>query len=249
MAEKTFIRFFGMKRAGNHALHNWILPKFDGRIYYNNNAHFKPFLNKKKSDGLNCFKKYSNIVRAPRDDNDIIFISYEDILLSDCLETPPNIDGKYGIYDKYKDIFILRDPYNLFASRAKHYDKGVAHRSDLCVHKRVDFDKLVILWKDTALRLLSPGQGETGIFYDKWFSSVDYRRTLCESLGVEFNDKGKDLVSGWGGGSSFNEKATPASRMKVLERKKGYEGYEFYCKLSEDEELNQLLENINESIK
>tara|TARA_R110000824_G_scaffold7349_4_gene33070 strand:+ start:1195 stop:1872 length:678 start_codon:yes stop_codon:yes gene_type:complete len=225
------------------------MPKFDGSIYYNNNAHFKPFLNKKKSDGLNCFNKYSHITPGSRDNNDVVFISYEDLVLSDCLDIAPNSDMQYGPFDKYKDIFILRDPYNLFSSRAKHYDSGEAHRSDLCVHKRAELDKLVVLWKDMAIRILDPRDGETGIFYDRWFSSIDYRRTLCESLGVKFNDKGKDLISGWGGGSSFDRSSTPASKMKVLERKKGYEGYEFYCKLSEDEELNQLLEKINESIK
>jgi hypothetical protein len=249
MGKKTFIRFFGMKRGGNHALHNWILPKFQGRIYYNNNALFKHPVDKKKSDGLNCFKKYSHITQGERDNNDIIFISYEDLALSDTIIHPPNIDQIYGHYDIYTDIFVLRDPYNLFASRARHYEKGTAHRSDLCVHKRDDFDRLVFLWKDFAYKFLNPQSGEVGIYYDKWYDNDHYRRRICESLGVEFNDKGKDLISGWGGGSSFDGAKVPAHKMKVLERKKQYKDYEFSCKLSEDQELNRLLGAINESLK
>ena len=249
MVKKNFIRFFGMKRGGNHALHNWILPKFQGSIYYNNNAGFKPHLPQKKSDGLNCFNKYSHITRGERDNNDLIFISYEDRALSDTIVYPPNKGQVYGHYDVYMDIFVLRDPYNLFASRARHYDSGTAHRSDLCVHKRSDFDRLVFLWKDFASKLLNPQHGEVGIFYDKWYGNDCYRRKICESLGVEFNDKGKDLISSWGGGSSFDGAKVPAHKMKVLERKKGYEKYEFYLKLSEDAELNALLRDINESIK
>ena len=249
MLPKTFVRFFGMKRGGNHALHNWILSKFEGRIYYNNNASFKPHVGQLNSDGLNCFKHYNHISKATRDDNDIIFITYEDLVLSDCIIYPPNKDEVYGPYDAYKDMFVIRDPYNLFASRARHYDSGTAHRSDLCVHKRDDFNKLVSLWKDLAIRFLNPREGELGICYDKWFASVAYRRSLCQSLGVEFNDKGKDLISAWGGGSSFDGAKVPAHKMKVLERKKEYENYEFYLKLAEDKELNELLLAINESIK
>ena len=49
-------------------------------------------------------------------------------------------------------------------------------------------------------------------------------------MGVEFSDKGKDLISSWGGGSSFDGPKTPAHKMKVLDRKKQYEDYEFYYK-------------------
>ena len=246
---KIFIRFFGMKRSGNHALHNWIIPKFHGGVFLRNNAALKTLVKKKKCDGLNCFRAYDHITKAQRDDNDIIFITYEDLILSDCLEHPANKDNVYGHYDDYKDIFIIRDPYNLFSSRAKHYDKGEALRSDLCVHKRHDLDKLILLWKDMAHRFINPRDGELGIYYDKWFNSLEYRKDICTSLGVEFNDKGKELISGWGGGSSFDDAKTPAEKMKVLERKRGYEKYEFYLKLSEDVELNALLKDINESIK
>ena len=249
MVNKTFIRFFGMKRSGNHALQNWIIPKFTGRVFLRNNAAFKNLVNKKGCDGLNCFRVYTHVTPALRDDNDIIFITYEDLILSDCLEHAANKDNVYGHYDDYKDIFIIRDPYNLFSSRAKHYDTGVAHRSDLCVHKRDNLDKLIFLWKDMAHRFLNPREGELGIYYDKWFNNVEYRKNICSSLGVEFSDKGKELISGWGGGSSFDGSKTPAEKMRVLERKRGYEKYEFYLRLSEDAELNALLKDINESIK
>jgi len=249
MVEKVFIRFFGMKRGGNHALQNWILPKFNGRVYFNNNALFKPLVKQKRSDGLDCLHHYDHISMAPRDNNDVTFIGYEDLLLSYCLAEPPNKDNVYGTRDKYRDIFVVRDPYNLFASRARHYDKGLASRRDLCVHKRHDFPRLVLLWKDMAQRLLNTQDREIGIYYDEWFINQRYRKSICDWMGVKFSDEGKDLVSKWGGGSSFDGPKTPAHEMKVLDRKKQYEDYEFYYKLAEDKELNELLDTINESFK
>tara|TARA_R110000824_G_scaffold93267_1_gene225698 strand:- start:1013 stop:1780 length:768 start_codon:yes stop_codon:yes gene_type:complete len=249
MVEKVFIRFFGMKRGGNHALQNWILPKFKGGVYFNNNADFKPVAKKKHSDGLDCLKRYDHISKASRDKNDVVFIGYEDLLLSYCLAHPSNHNNVYGAYDKYRDIFVVRDPYNLFASRAKHYDHGVGSPRDLCVQKRHDFPRLVMLWKDMAKRLLDTRDREIGIYYDEWFVNKGYRKSLCDWMGVEFSDKGKELVSAWGGGSSFDRTNKPAHKMGVLDRKNQYKDYEFYYKLTEDKELNELLDTINESFK
>jgi len=245
--DKTFIRFFGMKRSGNHALQNWIIPKFTGNIFLRNNAAFKRLVSKKKCDGLNCFQAYGHITPAALDDNDVIFITYEDLVLSDCLEHPANKDNVYGHYDDYKDIFIIRDPYNLFSSRAKHYDKGSAMRSDLCVHKRYDLCKLILLWKDMANRFLTPRDGEVGIYYDLWYADEDYRKLICQELGVEFNDNGKELISAWGGGSSFDQLTKKPEEMNVLNRTEGYEEYEFYLKLLEDATLNELHNEIKEN--
>ena len=100
-----------------------------------------------------------------------------------------------------------------------------------------------------AQRLLNTQDREIGIYYDEWFINERYRKSICDWMGVKFNDKGKDLVSKWGGGSSFDGPKIPAHEMKVLDRKKQYEDYEFYYKLAEDKELNDLLGVINESFK
>tara|TARA_R110000824_G_scaffold301124_1_gene489150 strand:+ start:331 stop:912 length:582 start_codon:yes stop_codon:yes gene_type:complete len=176
-----------------------------------------------------------------------MFIAYEDKDLLKTLSIPPNLDDVYGPYNKYHDIFVVRSPYNLFCSKARHYDSGQAVRHDLCVHKRENFNKLVSLWKDMATRMLDPQEGEVGIYYDMWHADPDYRKAICHNLGVPFNDKGKHLVSNNGGGSSFDQLTKKPEEMNLLNRTEGYEEYEFYLKLCEDAKLNKLYNNIKDS--
>ena len=154
---KTFIRFFGIRRSGNHGLQNWLIPKFNGSVFYKNNANVTKKVNHETCNDLNCFHpkhNYTNISKGHRDSSDLILLAYEDKELTKTLALPANEENIYGTFEKYLDIFVVRSPYNLFSSKAKHYDSGVAVRHDLCVHKRKHFKILTYLWRDMGETLV-----------------------------------------------------------------------------------------------
>tara|TARA_R110000824_G_scaffold388092_1_gene583539 strand:- start:97 stop:978 length:882 start_codon:yes stop_codon:yes gene_type:complete len=251
-ATRTFVRFFGIRRSGNHALQNWLIPKFNGSVFYKNNANVTKKVTHETCNDLNCFHpkhNYTNISKGHRDSSDLIFLGYEDKELTKTLALPPNEENIYGEFEKYLDIFVVRNPYNLFCSKAKHYDSGTAVRHDLCVHKRKHFNILTYLWKDMGERLVNPQPGEIGIYYDKWHVDQNYRKEICEKMGVPFNDKGKHLVSNNGGGSSFDGLKKHPDEMNLLNRTSGYEEYDFYLKLLEDKRLNEIFKNIKDKFK
>tara|TARA_R110000824_G_scaffold50368_1_gene140713 strand:+ start:45 stop:857 length:813 start_codon:yes stop_codon:yes gene_type:complete len=239
--DKTFIRFFGMRRSGIHGLNNWLISHLEGRIFYVNDAQIIKMALIKKCSNLNCLgdapkgisSPYSHITKGNIDSNDCVFLSYEDRDFLKILATPPNQDNVYGEFDKYQDIFLIRNPYNLFCSRAQ---RGWLK----------NFDKKVALWKEMARNLLKPQGNEVGIYYDDWHVNLGYRKDICKKLGLEFHDRGKHLVSGWGGGSSFDGTRVHPDKMNVLDRTAGYKEAEFYLKLLEDAELNTLYDQIKD---
>jgi len=241
--DKTFIRFFGMRRSGIHALNNWLISHLEGRVLYVNDASIIKNSIKKECNDLDCLgdaaKKilppYSHITKGNIDSNDCVFLSYEDRDFLKTLSVPPNQDNVYGEFDKYSDIFLIRNPYNLFCSRAR---RGWLK----------NFDKKAALWKEMARNFLNPQGDEVGIYFDEWHVNQGYRKDICEKLGVEFNDKGKHFVSAWGGGSSFDGRRVHPDKMNVLDRTAGYEDAEFFLKLLEDSELNCLFNTIKNTL-
>ena len=251
--DKTFIRFFGMRRSGIHALNNWIISHLEGRIFYVNDASIIKNSIKRECNTLNCLQPknrpapYSHITKGNIDNKDCVFLSYEDGDFLKTLSTPPNQDNVYGEFDKYSDIFLVRNPYNLFCSRAEAFNNGLRHNTYSSVEDKNSFDSLVALWKEMARNLLKPQGNEVGIYYDDWHVNQGYRKDICKKLGLSFTDKGKHLVSGWGWGSSFDGRGMHPDKMNVLDRTAAYKEAEFYLKLLEDAELNSLYNEIKDN--
>ena len=243
---KAFIRFFGMRRSGIHALNNWIISHLEGRVFYVNDAPIIKNSIKRECNNLNCLgdASYSHITKGNIDNKDCVFLSHEDGDFLKTLSTPPNQDNVYGEFDKYSDIFLVRNPYNLFCSRAEAFNNGLRHNTYSSVEDKNSFDSLVALWKEMARNLLKPQGNEVGIYYDDWHVNQGYRKDICKKLGLSFTDKGKHLVSGWGWGSSFDGMKVHPDKMNVLDRTAAYKEAEFYLKLLEDAELNSLYNEI-----
>jgi len=117
------------------------------------------------------------------------------------------------------DILIIRDPFNILASRLKTSSKVLYFLSVNAQNKT-----MVDLWIDYAKEYL----GETNylkynkicINYNQWFTDIDYRQQIAEKLQLEFSDTGIYKVAGQGGGSSFEGKQFngKALSMDVLNR-------------------------------
>ena len=254
------LRIAGLQRTGNHAVINWIFEQSpEVKCYLNCVKPDKnPYLSFERRGTVREFQKdfftKFNIVaeRLGRlSEKQLLIYSYEEEFLEDVFSSKKfesNHDRWVGSSSERIDMIILRDPYNLFASRLKKEEDINANRYSL--KKAGERETVIKIWKSYARELT----GKTKIIknkkvhvnYNKWFLDKEYRRELAAALGLEFTDSGMDQVLPIGGGSSFDRtsKDSAGTQMKVLERWKYYKDDENFVNLFKDSELVELSEEI-----
>ncbi|MEO1093303.1 MAG: hypothetical protein AAFX01_00195 [Cyanobacteria bacterium J06638_28] len=224
LVNETENRIVGLRRTGNHAITMWIKAQTPGASKHLNNL--EPLVNpyRYKYEVLRDFypqhqwaiKQLEPFAKGNFVPLERLLYSYEDHDLKRIVH--PSFERKHDLYLGYTgkriDVLIMRDPFNLFASRLKSKMFSVKNAS------RTVAD----LWLEYAREYL----GETSylpqervcINYNTWSQEKDYRQEIAQKLGLEFTDEGRDQVSGCGGGSSFDSTAFQgqASQMPVLKR-------------------------------
>lgn len=103
-------------------------------------------------------------------------------------------------------VLVLRDPFNLFASRLKMIRQHAAHDVNLHARaNRIDPE----LWKQYAREFVQPNMLRQAVRlnFNRWHVDESYRRQISAELGWEFNDQGFGSRRGWefSTGSSFAE--------------------------------------------
>ena len=206
------IRVVGLQRSGNHAIANWVLKQLPGAgLFFNNVLPESPF-------------DESRLEWASDTDTtnfDFLLYSFEDRSLHAVTSPrvyPAYIGGDSPAVEKRIDIIVLRDPFNLVASRFKH-GRTNALRSSYPTGLTIPE-----LWVMYAREFI----GETNFLqeykvpvnYNLWCVSKDYRKKLADLLGLEFTDTGFEDVTNYGGGSSFDGTGldSQASQMSTAER-------------------------------
>lgn len=257
---KNELRIAGMSRSGNHSIINWILQQLQGRFCFLNCAEPKtnPFGTARPLFQDKTYKvNYPDFdFSAERKGNfskkDYLIYSYEDCFLSMLNKSifEQEHDLWVGPSRRRMDILILRDPFNLFASRKK---SGLFKREKEKKNKPVTPLTALRIWKQHAREAIGeksylPHQ-RIYINYNSWASDYQYRKKVAKSLNLNFNDNGIHEVSKVAGGSSFDgvRYATNANNMKVLERWKHYINDPDYLKLFDEETIdlsNQLFNHI-----
>ncbi|MEO1743319.1 MAG: hypothetical protein AAFR99_16095, partial [Cyanobacteria bacterium J06629_9] len=150
-------------------------------------------------------------------------------------------DTYVGVSATRFDFLILRDPFNLLASRIKSNMSRITDSSAA---------EIIQLWKSYAKEFLGETkiltQNKVCINFNRWHSSQMYRKGIADSLGLQFTDAGRERVKGYGGGSSFDGRNHDgeASQLKVLERWKLFEHTDSFWQLFRDEELLSYVERI-----
>lgn len=182
---------------------------------------------------------------------DYLIYSYEDRRLRDvCSDEFGSLHDRYlGRSSERVDILVLRDPFNFFASRMKWEERG----GRCCYHlisDAVSRLQLIELWKEYAREFL----GETNFLknkklavnYNEWFSSVQYRQSIAQELGLEYSDQALDAVHGVGLGSSFSgfDMSGSARKLKVSERWRHFVKNRTYREIFYDKELLGLSRSI-----
>jgi hypothetical protein len=216
------IRVVGMSRSGNHAILHWITEQIDGRACYLNCVQPKsnPFdsalpLDTGRPYAVNYTPFDLDAERSGRfTQKDALLYSYEDCFLGTvCNDTfERNRERWVGPSERRTDVLILRDPYNLFASRRR------AGYATVAPHIAVR------IWKQHAREFLRErehlGPDLVRIRYNAWCTDRAYRRDIAEQLGLMFTDAGIDTVPSTGEGSSFDGTAYDgrASEMDTLGR-------------------------------
>lgn len=225
---KKIFTSYTLARSGHHAVIYWVFAHFKNSIYIND-----PFLAKEPL--TNQFKYKSNNMPSAFDmskylkSKSNVFTGFTDQSISrSLLINPENIP-----YEEIRSI-IIRDPFNLFASRIAHTNIWTYRKSP---------HKILPIWKEHAREIL--GITDTiktkkmFISYNEWFRSYDYRKKLTEQID---GDKVPgncvlEYISSWGFGSSFDARnyQGKASQMKVLERWKTQQNNKLYLSLFDEE--------------
>lgn len=253
----------GMKRSGNHAIINW-LQAHDRFIFFNNIIKIRPILDgEKKLPSPKDFRQWlQKIVLA--NESQVCYFSKENVsealsmkhsfimsLEDHDLQIKPfiNVPASHGI----KNILILRDPCNLFASRIR---KASLVKKDTPVYPKcmgLEMNRVVELWKSYAreyLGLTNHLENRVCIYFNSWFSNRDYRQSISRKLNMEFTDSGFSTVLRAGGGSSFDRTSFDGKNhmMDVLNRQKYLTASEqqLLKKVLADEELQGLAHRITQ---
>lgn len=246
------LRILGLRRSGNHAIVNWIGKQIEGSAVFIN--HVRPLENPYRNQYENQLNprhspppkdwKYRELDWWKSEKNgkfsfkDGLIYSYEDQELEKVAH--PAFERKHDLYlgkskEKF-DVIIMRDPFNLLASRLQTNPRedGVNY-SMLEVYSR--HHSLPELWISYAKECL----GETSylknkkvyINYNKWFIDIDYRKNIAKQLNIEFSDRGFNDVSQSGRGSSFDglKYAGETHKMDVLNRWKIFSDHALYRQL------------------
>lgn len=254
------IRVVGLRRSGNHAVMNWIRKQQAEETIYINNVRPKenPFravyedqIRKSKDPSLPGWRtkdidRWQREAKGEFSTKKCLLYSYEDQPIEKLSDR--NFEKKHDLYfgrSKVRyDVIIMRDPFNLFASRLRASRKREVP-PDQFDFMRVKSKKssLPQMWIDYAQEYLDETNylrhTKVHINYNLWSTDPNYRCQIAKKLDLDFTDAGFDDVMTNGGGSSFDGVSLngKASAMSVLERWKHFADDPHFRALIDDEIL------------
>lgn len=241
------MRVVGMRRTGNHALLSWIEQQQPGETRHLNNVAAGKNPYRYKSDNLRRYhpehrdmsEVYRRQAKGAFIKRDCLISSYEDWSLAQI--THPRFERNRSLYlgksAKCFDVIILRDPFNLFASRFKKKAKNF-------LATKAKNLSMVDMWLEYAKEFVGESQylqrqNLVCISYNHWFLDQAYRRELAAQLDLPFSDAGLSKVPTFGGGSSFDgtRLSGQATSMDVTNRWRHFEDDLAFRQFFQNEEI------------
>ena len=223
---------FSMRRGGQHGVINWICSQIrpsmhmdDCRLPNENLVCMAPNIY------IEGGKKRIQMQPSERiDPNDfkMCLFNFEDQRVRQTQKKFLEWNQNEFAFDPVTRIVLVRDPYNLFASRSK--DERI----------KLVGDEAKALYK-SHMNIVMNSEEFVDINYNRWFTDKKYRKTVSDRLKIPFTDEGiNDVV--WPGESTFNgsDYDGSAQEMKVFERWKQL-GDDF-LDIEMDDELRQYAE-------
>lgn len=227
------IQVFGMKRSGVHPIAYWILGHFHRQtVLYKNCRVF--------DDRVSCrwFHQIWRNVSEPLDCRMMTFLDHpEEIIPNNHL----SVVAKALPIPKIR-VLVLRDPFNLFASRMQSKANGLIPNAEAWSNY-LDTQ----LWKLYAKEFLRETE-HLGkclcINYNRWFLEIEYRKQLSSYFG-DFTDEGLHDVPEPGSSFDFFAYKGQAQKQAVLRRWKYLWKNPLFQKLvMQDQELNDISQHI-----
>jgi len=204
---------FSLRRSLTHAIISWICRQSGSARHYNN-CTIKGVL----GNAIRPSKEGTAKINYGEKPYKFHLYNFEDTL----------VNYKANIYldlDNVTYILIIRDPFNLVASRFK-IGWGMKIRGNAK-------DTILDVWKQHALEYLNSDK-IIGINSNNWFSDESYRKEIAEKLNLSFSDNGIEIPHKVGR-SSFNNKTKDAREFDILGRYKHYINDGKYLSLFDDE--------------
>ncbi len=231
------LRVFAPRRSGHHAIMQWVVRNKTGRTVFLNDIrppYGNPFLDCRGLHVYDGVVDHRYLLRRREaagkfSRKGTLIYNYEDFELLEDVIARMDADRRawVGPSERFLDVLILRDPFNLLASVLR------ARRARNPRDGEPAMRKAVRIWKTCAREFAGRTRYLTNplfISYNDWFASDAYRRELADKLGLVSVDEGLDQVARWGpatwtDGASFDGLALDgnASQMRVLERWRAYE--------------------------
>lgn len=184
----------GMRRSGNHLAINWILEQAEGSAIFFNNIN--PGRLPETARMTEYRLRLTN--RAPR-----IVFSYEDASVAQVLGGPLadvlEQAAARGVGVRF--ALILRDPYNLFASRLRKWPERFADHDAVAAQTALYAEHAALataprpIWRDAPL---------VPVFYNDLVQDPAARTGMAEALGIRPGNRGLGTVPVYGHGSSFD---------------------------------------------
>lgn len=203
---KVFVQY-GMKRSGNHAISNWLLPKLEatefnnvvpmGEVYAGNcdvpdYPEFLSWYFSKPPTRENAGRGPASGFGAIRHP---VYATFEDIS---------------GHNDFFREnaptrILVIRSFENMMSSRIRK-----SFNVDMAAYPQTAgtvMSRIIETWKTHAAWYLAQeasGAERLAIHFDSWCVDRSYRDEICRALSVVPGDAVLSRVSDTGGGSSFD---------------------------------------------
>jgi hypothetical protein len=236
-----FITVNGLSRSGNHAIIRWIVGQykdFGYESFFHNNAirNFMEYLQLRGGGAVEGFptanpKFHEIIMHLTAADKKMFAISFEDLIF----------DQRFGEITKFTDhnVVILRDPFNLFASRIEGLPPPRGKRGhEKTADKQDDEIKKYISQYEEFVGKTNYLSNKICISYNNWVADKEYRRSIAEQFGVKFTDAryAQRACSSFGGkGGSMS---LPSEKPEdFLNRYKACLDEPMFRKIKENEEL------------
>ena len=239
---------------------NWIRYQLPGRHWFLNDcrAEESPFAGAQLHDsvirgiwGEHKVFHPGRELRGARAYKGSFLYNYEDLDLREVPTRLPLADETRWIGNSgaRNDVVILRDPFNLLASRLK-WAYGSHDRPSKPTLDGVSAS--VTLWKVYAREFSGRTEhlsDRIAISYNRWFADRGYRDALAQRFEFVNRETGVSEVARWGpsvssdsfDGLKFDGRAQD---MKVLSRWRQFEGDPLFRRLVADPELHELSREI-----
>lgn len=216
----------GMRRSGIHAFTDWFMAGLEGPTLLLNNVRLNSLHHDKR-----CVT-FSKGYESSTGENEHIVVVFEDKRLP-SVRSAPLLRCLGGPDDEQKHLVVIRDPYNLAASRLRRSRTG---------RRGMPPQSVARLWPRHAQH----GMKWTPCVYNRWFTDETYRSELAGTLRLSFCPSLPTHVARPGRGSSFDGLKYDGrpQEMQVLDRWRAYADDPEYRRLVSDPRLATLSEKL-----